>query len=303
MLLNSRSKLIITILLTTFVAVVANVKFDNYRLTINEGLPSNTVFDIWQDDNGYMWFATKNGVSRYDSYSMVNFTRHANVGKLIGDQADGLLWYAHDALYGAIDLHTYKYLCYEQEDSATTYTKSVLGHHGIWVYDYEHGARFIYRDKGHLSFRDYHSQNKQLSSNSVQRIRIGEDGKAWLSTSKGIYMADTLGNIRCLVPGIDSPNCAIIGNTVCFLDKQQRICMFTSEGKALTQVSVPLTLLNLSSVSEIFVWNHQLIIGTKNGFYAFLPKEKKLIRLNQYDIKEGSLLDQFDGNFFIPILC
>lgn len=299
MLLNNRNKLILSILLTTFVAVVANVKFDNYRLTMNDGLPSNSVFDIWQDDNGYMWFATKNGVSRYDSYSMVNFTRHANVGKLIGDQADGLLWYAHDALYGAIDLHTYKYLCYEQDDSATTYTKSVLGHHGIWVYDYEHGARFIYRDKSHLSFRDYHSQNKQLSSNSVHRIRIGEDGKAWLSTSKGIYVVDTLGHIRCLMPGIDSPNCVIVGKTVCFLDRQQRICMFTSEGKALAQVSVPLTLLNLSSVSDIFVWNHQLIMGTKDGFYAFLPKEKKLKRLNQYDIKEGNLLDQFDGNFFI----
>ena len=43
------------------------------RLTVKDGLSHNTVNDIVQDDNGFIWFATENGLSRYDGYSFVNF--------------------------------------------------------------------------------------------------------------------------------------------------------------------------------------------------------------------------------------
>lgn len=40
--------------------------FVNY--TIEDGLPSNEVYDVVQDHLGYLWFATDNGVCRYDGY-------------------------------------------------------------------------------------------------------------------------------------------------------------------------------------------------------------------------------------------
>ena len=46
-------------------------RFANY--TVQDGLSHNTVNDIIQDKNGFMWFATENGLSRYDGYSFVNF--------------------------------------------------------------------------------------------------------------------------------------------------------------------------------------------------------------------------------------
>jgi len=42
--------------------------------TVNNGLPSSKVYDMIEDSRGYMWFATENGVSRYDGYEFKNFT-------------------------------------------------------------------------------------------------------------------------------------------------------------------------------------------------------------------------------------
>lgn len=39
----------------------------------NEGLPSSQVYDIIQDDWGYIWFSTDHGLSRYDGYSFHNY--------------------------------------------------------------------------------------------------------------------------------------------------------------------------------------------------------------------------------------
>ncbi len=40
------------------------------RITIEDGLPNPSVLDIIQDRQGFMWFATLNGIVRYDGYRM-----------------------------------------------------------------------------------------------------------------------------------------------------------------------------------------------------------------------------------------
>lgn len=45
-----------------------------YRhLTVDEGLSASEVYHVFQDSKGYIWFATNNGVSRYDGYNFENF--------------------------------------------------------------------------------------------------------------------------------------------------------------------------------------------------------------------------------------
>ena len=39
----------------------------------DNGLASNTVSDICQDDYGYIWIATWNGLSRFDGYDFYNY--------------------------------------------------------------------------------------------------------------------------------------------------------------------------------------------------------------------------------------
>ena len=44
------------------------------QFTTNNGLASNTVYDTTQDSDGFMWFATDYGVSKFDGLTFKNFT-------------------------------------------------------------------------------------------------------------------------------------------------------------------------------------------------------------------------------------
>lgn len=45
------------------------------RISVVDGLKSNSIYCIQQDRRGFVWIGTENGLSRYDGYRFVNFTQ------------------------------------------------------------------------------------------------------------------------------------------------------------------------------------------------------------------------------------
>jgi ligand-binding sensor domain-containing protein len=43
------------------------------HITVDEGLSASEVYHVYQDSRGYIWFATNNGVSRFNGYEFENF--------------------------------------------------------------------------------------------------------------------------------------------------------------------------------------------------------------------------------------
>ena len=54
---------------TVTLPVIAGTDIRFTPLTGEEGLSSGSVFGIAQDNRGFLWFATGDGLSRYDGYS------------------------------------------------------------------------------------------------------------------------------------------------------------------------------------------------------------------------------------------
>ena len=48
------------------------------HLTTNDGLSQNSVTEILQDRRGLMWFATRDGLNRYDGSALVVYKHHPN---------------------------------------------------------------------------------------------------------------------------------------------------------------------------------------------------------------------------------
>ncbi len=46
------------------------------RISVNEGLSQGSVRDILEDDLGYLWFATADGLNRYDGYEFHSYHHH-----------------------------------------------------------------------------------------------------------------------------------------------------------------------------------------------------------------------------------
>ena len=45
-----------------------------WQLTDEDGLPSLTIYPIIQDDQGYIWMGTANGLCKYNGHSIETFT-------------------------------------------------------------------------------------------------------------------------------------------------------------------------------------------------------------------------------------
>ena len=66
-----------TILLVLFAILSvqgADLPLSSRHVTTADGLSGNTINELIQDDEGYIWMATNNGLSRYDGYRSVNYT-------------------------------------------------------------------------------------------------------------------------------------------------------------------------------------------------------------------------------------
>lgn len=66
--------------LSSFVCLAQRFTSDNYLIdyiVMDNGLMHNFVDDIYQDKRGFVWFATGNGLSRFDGYEFVHYTMNS----------------------------------------------------------------------------------------------------------------------------------------------------------------------------------------------------------------------------------
>ena len=69
-----------------------------YSIDKTNGLPSNSVYDIFQDSKGFMWFATGKGLCRYDGSVFKTFTSDTQTsksGSCINEDSFGRIWYCN----------------------------------------------------------------------------------------------------------------------------------------------------------------------------------------------------------------
>ncbi|WP_442265849.1 histidine kinase [Tenacibaculum sp. ZS6-P6] len=95
-----------------------NYNYINFNL--KNGLASNEIYDSYQDSNGYLWFSTDRGLTRYNGYEFQNFGKeHGIPGNVILDffpQENGQIWCwtrnTNELFYfnqGKTDFTSYKY--------------------------------------------------------------------------------------------------------------------------------------------------------------------------------------------------
>ena len=69
------------------------------HLNIDDGLIQNSITEIYQDVEGYLWFATQDGLSKYDGYQFTNYnTSNSDSTSL----SDNYLWGFTEDDYGGI---------------------------------------------------------------------------------------------------------------------------------------------------------------------------------------------------------
>ena len=88
---------IILYLIPVFANKVVAEELQHLQISTRDGLTSNTVYAILQDNNGDIWFATEFGVSRFNGFVFENFNLEQglsdnDVFKLFQD-SKGRIWF------------------------------------------------------------------------------------------------------------------------------------------------------------------------------------------------------------------
>ena len=70
-------------LLTSLVLIFSSFLYSqNYyvkQLGIEQGLSNNSVVNITQDKDGFLWFATEEGLNKFDGNRFINYYKHRTI--------------------------------------------------------------------------------------------------------------------------------------------------------------------------------------------------------------------------------
>ena len=79
------------------------------QLKVEDGLSHNSVISMLQDDNGFLWFGTKDGLNRYDGYNFKVFRNEPDIENSLGSNFIRCLYQFNNFLWVGTDTGLFQY--------------------------------------------------------------------------------------------------------------------------------------------------------------------------------------------------
>jgi len=156
------------------------------NFTTDQGLPHNHVHEIAQDQNGFLWIATWDGLSRYDGYEFRNYYHNPQdstsllyftAEQVLVDHTN-LVWVMSAtnglSLYDSKNDHFTRFLEDEQSTDITLDLENrlwLLFNHKIKKWDYQK-KQFVLIDAGY--------ENEGLVNENLASLNFDSQGGIWL---------------------------------------------------------------------------------------------------------------------------
>jgi len=218
---SKNSKFSVLYLITVLFLLSLNVFPQDYvikQLRIEDGLSQSTIFASLQDKKGYMWFATRSGLNRYDGYKFNLYFNDPKDSTSLSDDGtnslyedrDGNLWIG--TIYGNINKFDrttetfvykniselinvipdqaddfYEYPLSFSRNQSTTITSITQDKDGkLWIGTWGNGLIVI--DKNFKKYNHFYFDGKNLNglrTNRIMDLLFDNDGKLWIATFGG----------------------------------------------------------------------------------------------------------------------
>ena len=176
------------------------------HLEVVEGLSENTVLVIMQDQQGFLWFGTREGLNRYDGYEFTIYKADPNNPDSLSDSwitdivetPDGVLWVG--TYYGGLNrfdsVHgTFEHFLPDPQDPAALLSERIndlfLDKEGtLWVGTRGGLSRMNPDGSGFITYSHDPEENQSLSNNNVLSIYEDQEGRLWVGTEDGLNLLD-----------------------------------------------------------------------------------------------------------------
>ena len=191
----------------TFFSLPIEVKAK--KVTIQDGLPSNLVTDMHQDQKGFLWFSTHNGLARYDgnvvtayldndSANAIAFTGRTK--KVVEDVTYRKLWvYSSSETFACLNMVNGKVERYCQEAELPHFTKWKLVCDGMfWLWGADDGAMLVDYRSG--SFHTRRFTKAEMGSSRVPLVDSLSKNTVVLCATDRVFLYSE-GHLSCIAKG------------------------------------------------------------------------------------------------------
>lgn len=166
------------------------------QLSVADGLPSNTVYDVAEDADGYLWFATLDGLARYDGIGFRVWRREDGLGDneidcvhvdranrvWIGTESAGLVEFSadrrhfiHHTRIGKVDLA-----------SSPIWDVVHAADGALWIGTSGAGLYRWHPDGRIEQFLPEAGNEASLPGRVVTALELAADGTLWVGTNAGV---------------------------------------------------------------------------------------------------------------------
>jgi ligand-binding sensor domain-containing protein len=192
---NNLLKILLLIFVTNSILAQNNyILNDFYHLKIGDGITANSICDITQDSIGQMWFATKNGVVRYDARQLFTYR---NCSDKINKMADNFITRVFVDAKARLWITTQKGVSiYNDKKDVFEYPKLKrlqTGHYNdicqdknqnIWFLNYDRQSLIMLGAKSG-TLKEYYY--KPEDNEKIIRFKIDKSDKLWITTTGNYF--------------------------------------------------------------------------------------------------------------------
>lgn len=283
------------------------------NLSAKDGLSSNQVYDILQDKRGYLWFATTNGISRYDGYSFLNFNVlnsplpkqvQASMGRINYDSKNDLLWATtsnfHIACYS---MQGTRFLDYTGKGDYQRQYMHFRFDDGItWLYDKNEGIRRIEYAKGQFVCTDFNRQNGYAFADGITSLYLDARHHAWVISKDGLYCLS--GNQAQLKVKGKVVTGQRVDDKMAFFTNRGVFYLFDAQGKLLRKKDMKSLFpgnfaVDVKKSRASICWNHKWILFTDKATFSLDIQTMEVTKPADWQMQDALLIEQSHGCSFV----
>ncbi len=201
--------LLLSVFLSISLSVFAQkprIKFE--KLSVEDGMSQSSVLSIIRDSQGFMWFATLDGLNKYDGYNFKIYRADSETEKSVTDNIINVLYETSDfdLWIGTAANGLCKYDRLNDNFDVLKYsdnTDNSLSNNNIndiaetpgclWIATDKGLNKYIIKDRKFIHFF-YNESNNSLSSDTVLCVDTDKNGNVWAGTKSGFNLINTKHN-------------------------------------------------------------------------------------------------------------
>ncbi len=270
------------------------------RITINEGLSLSSVYNIYQDSKGFMWFGTEDGLNKYDGQSITVYgastDQHYILAnkwiELVYEDKSGMIWLGSR---GGLTMYNPRRgvftILKHDPGSATSLSNDTVTaiiadlQNDVWVGTFR-GLNRIDKFAGEAERITPADEELEGLTSRINGFGLDRSGLLWIGTNRGLFMHDRKSGLffNETAAGTLTPQtrilCMAMGTNGLWLGTGEGLVKVDLSGRAQHRVVETMTGNRGLEIQNLLVDRlNQVWMQTDNGLYCYREATGELTRI------------------------